>query len=692
MTEHDCGCKGDEFAALADVDETSTTTEPDPRGTTVTRWRSLIAPYPPAKTGDKRRFAPGALTNRDLPLPVKWQRTDAGGHSTSVVVATMDRVEYADEGVYGEGLLLNPDASKLPRLAEDVGEARLLVEKKAIGPSVDLDDMEFRTLEEEGEFADDSPEGAGRPEIEVTKGRISAITLVQIPAFAEVHGMELTEVDADEYAASLTASGAVVDRWACMEVEERPNWSPEAFLRRLRVPGEQQAALLASAFVYDDGETRAFPVADLVDGRLALVPQAVARSIAVLAELGHRVAVPASEMSAVRGTLTRLAARCGVEAPPWAEPEPDALVAAGAPSVVQRSAFDPPGFTGPTPLTVDGDRVYGHLALWNTCHTGFPGACTTAPRSPSSYAYFHTGEIQTTEGPLPVGKITIGGGHARSELGFQAALEHYDDAGTAVAVVRAGEDAHGIWVNGVRLAGADPDKFAALPMYPLSGDWRRIGGRLEMVAALAVNTPGFPVPRARVASGAQLSLVAAGVVDPEFALPTVDPTTGMPRKRRKKGRPGQPARTSTYAPYEEDQNPLDALLEELGEFGDLSREARMAAARKKQALPTGAFPIRNVGELEDAVQAYGRAKESDRAAVRRLIMRRARELHREDLIPDAWKGKAAAALEPEDQAHARAVAATFVMNTAASQTLAVQQRAYAAARLLTTGGVNGLRM
>src|SRR6185369_13497974 len=171
MTEHDCGCKGDEFAALADVDETSTTTEPDPRGTTVTRWRSLIAPYPPAKTGDKRRFAVGALTNRDLPLPVKWQRTDAGGHSTSVVVATMDRVEYADEGVYGEGLLLNPDAGKLPRLAEDVGEARLLIEKKAIGPSVDLDDMEFRTLEEEGEFADDSPEGAGRPEIEGTKCR-----------------------------------------------------------------------------------------------------------------------------------------------------------------------------------------------------------------------------------------------------------------------------------------------------------------------------------------------------------------------------------------------------------------------------------------------------------------------------------------------------------------------------------------
>jgi hypothetical protein len=35
---------------------------------------------------------------------------------------------------------------------------------------------------------------------------------------------------------------------------------------------------------------------------------------------------------------------------------------------------------------------------------------------------------------------------------------------------------------------------------------------LELVAALAVNVPGFPVqrPNARVASGAQISLVAAG--------------------------------------------------------------------------------------------------------------------------------------------------------------------------------------
>src|SRR5205085_943051 len=45
-----------------------------------------------------------------------------------------------------------------------------------------------------------------------------------------------------------------------------------------------------------------------------------------------------------------------------------------------------------------------------------------------------------------------------------------------------------------------------------SGDWRRIGGNLELVGLLAVNVPGFPVPRPQVltaAGGQQLALVAA---------------------------------------------------------------------------------------------------------------------------------------------------------------------------------------
>jgi hypothetical protein len=62
----------------------------------------------------------------------------------------------------------------------------------------------------------------------------------------------------------------------------------------------------------------------------------------------------------------------------------------------------------------------------------------------------------------------------------------------------------------------------------LSGDWRGVDGNLELIALLAVNVPGFPVPRTRalVASGDDgerelLALTAAGVVRRE-ATPEAD--------------------------------------------------------------------------------------------------------------------------------------------------------------------------
>jgi hypothetical protein len=58
-------------------------------------------------------------------------------------------------------------------------------------------------------------------------------------------------------------------------------------------------------------------------------------------------------------------------------------------------------------------------------------------------------------------------------------------------------------------------QVATLRASALSGDWRRIGAGLELVAALAVNTPGFPVPRARIKVGQPVALVAAGVLHPE---------------------------------------------------------------------------------------------------------------------------------------------------------------------------------
>jgi hypothetical protein len=179
-----------------------------------------------------------------------------------------------------------------------------------------------------------------------------------------------------------------------------------------------------------------------------------------------------------------------------------ALMAAAAPSAPPKAWFDDPKLTGPTPLHISDDgRVYGHVAVWDTCHVGIGDSCVTPPRSLTSYAYFHTGEVVTDDGSrIAVGRLTYGGGHAQPNLGFRAASEHYDRTSNTGAYVRAGEDEHGIWVAGTLTPDTPEDALRQMRAAPLSGDWRRIGGNLEMVAALHVNTAGFPIPRMLTAS------------------------------------------------------------------------------------------------------------------------------------------------------------------------------------------------
>lgn len=187
-----------------------------------------------------------------------------------------------------------------------------------------------------------------------------------------------------------------------------------------------------------------------------------------------------------------------------------------------RAAFGAPDLDGPTPLTVsDTGRVFGHIATWDTCHIGYPGQCVTPPPSASGYAFFHTGALVTDDGSeIAVGHLTIDTGHADANLRSPEALAHYDNSGTAVAYVRAGEDSHGIWVAGVVKPDATPEQVRALRASPISGDWRRIGAGMELVAALGVNVPGFPVPRTRalVAGGAMQTLVAAGMLAPREVI------------------------------------------------------------------------------------------------------------------------------------------------------------------------------
>lgn len=75
----------------------------------------------------------------------------------------------------------------------------------------------------------------------------------------------------------------------------------------------------------------------------------------------------------------------------------------------------------------------------------------------------------------------------------------------------------------------------------------------------------------------------------------------------------------------------------------VSDAARRKAEERGEAREGGSWPIRNKVDLKNAIQAIGRAKPSEREAVKRWIIKRARELDAADLLPESWNIKHAAA-------------------------------------------------
>lgn len=200
--------------------------------------------------------------------------------------------------------------------------------------------------------------------------------------------------------------------------------------------------------------------------------------------------------------------------------------AAGIPVIGRKAPVKPPlewfaspefPLDAPMPLTISADgRVQGHGALWDSCHAGFADRCVPVPHSAQDYKFFHRGAVETDDGVLvAVGHLTVGGGHADEDGNLRAASEHYDNAGTTVAVVSAHEDRWGVYLAGSLVPETTPEQLAMLRRSPLSGDWRAFDGNLELVAMHGVNVPGFGVDRPRVAVAASGVLIFPGLPAPE---------------------------------------------------------------------------------------------------------------------------------------------------------------------------------
>jgi len=90
-----------------------------------------------------------------------------------------------------------------------------------------------------------------------------------------------------------------------------------------------------------------------------------------------------------------------------------------------------------------------------------------------------------------------------------------------------------------------------------------------------------------------------------------------------------------YDRYEPEQAAdIEAEAAEIALKRAFTEDQRNSMAKEGNALPDGSYPIANAGDLRNAISAYGRAK--DKEAAKRHIMKRAKALGQEKMIPVSW--------------------------------------------------------
>lgn len=137
--------------------------------------------------------------------------------------------------------------------------------------------------------------------------------------------------------------------------------------------------------------------------------------------------------------------------------------------------------------------------------------------------------------------------------------------------------------------------------------------RLELIEISIVDRPANPECRID-------SIKSATLYGPEEVQETEDERTFLRRMVEKVIGP----RDGFQAPA----GPIDKR-----EFSDTEREH---LANTGDALPDGSYPIKNVKDLHNAVQAFGRAK--DKEKTKQHIIARARALGATDALPADWEG------------------------------------------------------
>lgn len=497
------------------------------------------------KTGDRRRFLPGSLTNRPLPLPFAYQKVNKPEHDDSVVVGRIEKMKHkvpitlpsgeAAVATVGAGHMLNsPESDDFIGFAAQYGR---------FGISLDGDSAVGEVNE-----ADEC--------VDYSMTRIAGGTAVPIPALYEAWvelgeappewGLdepdEAVDPETAELPDSLVASFNLNDVAMTMvfkqlvgeqafkdlapgKTEDGPGWLTHPVdterLRHYWVHGEGAAEIgwgtpgdfnrcRVAVGKYIEPQYLAGYCANRHYDALGFWPGRPVAGDTV--KWAHQSLELTEEPKASSFVLTASAADEVLMAPAAWFSE---TVVDDDPRLVDQGDGH---FAVPWTVTAEG-QCYGHVAYWGQCHIGkqFEGICMEPPHSETDYSAFLSKATLLDDGSqVATGVISIGGGHAGERLSVRRALAHYDSTSTAACDVTITEDAYGIWAAGWVRPGIKPEMVAAVRGSNVSGDWRQIGVHpLEMVAVLAVNVGGFQTRRPRIAASGrrgQLSLVSANMV------------------------------------------------------------------------------------------------------------------------------------------------------------------------------------
>ncbi len=440
------------------------------------RWRGVLA-QEGLQTGDSRGMVENALEWPDTPQPLAWlargdQHLDL--LTDAPQVGNIDTINRVGSDIVAGGIIddLIPEGAELIRRLE-AGSAAL---GTRVGLSIDPDNWSVEVVDTTGEMEELLLVASGTGRLPDFRSRTRQLVTAGAGDPVPTDGTVLYS----------DSAGDIIERYT-----------------RLRIRGVTACAVAAFAGAYLE-----------LDGEAAETDEET----------------PAEEPAVVTA-----AAPVRPPAAWFALPEPqpgqtDDGSVYGMP--VQELLIEQPdgSFGVPVTITEDG-RVFGHAALWSTCHVGYLGECVTAPESQSGYAHFHVGSVSCADGStVATGVLSANCDHAAAHLLAPEAMDHMAHTGLGFADVRAVNGQLGVWLSGALRPGITDEQVRVLRASSLSGDWRRIGTSLEFIGAIAVNVPGFPIareyvtasglsmPRASLAASAHvdngqvMSLVASGVV------------------------------------------------------------------------------------------------------------------------------------------------------------------------------------